>query len=173
MDACEDAPMESPSTAAVAPSGSTPNNNETTSPLLTSVTAAPLPEWQSESFSPPKDPLAPNPLSEWRSPDVDIVSHLPPPPPDFPPEWTAIVASDVAQMTMEARNSSASIPAASANPASDSSMSEEAARIESSPSVRRFSDAYLAGMPSKRRKVNANYIFITCRKGSAPLKWQS
>lgn len=145
MDACEDAPMESPAAiTSAAPSvvaaGAT-SAAPLASPVLTSVTASPLPEWHTGPSVLPRDPLAANPLSEWHPPPaVANASALPAPPPDFPREWTTLVASDVVHMAMDTQH-----PATAAE--------ETAGPGESSPSVRRLSDAYIAGMPSKRRRV--------------------
>ncbi|VDO04435.1 unnamed protein product [Rodentolepis nana] len=79
--------------------------------------------------------LAPNPLSTWNS--TLSPSVYPPIPEAFPPEWAEVVASDVVQMCAS----------------TDASQQENGISDESTPSVRRLSDAYVSGMPVKRRRI--------------------
>ncbi|KAM3175634.1 hypothetical protein ACTXT7_008118 [Hymenolepis weldensis] len=102
----------------------------------TNSTAGLFPDWDTQEISrSTAEALAPNPLSTWR-PAVSS-TNCPPVPDAFPSEWTEVVASDVIQM-------SASV---------DASQQENDISDESTPSVRRLSDAYVAGMPVKRRRV--------------------
>ncbi|VDL60595.1 unnamed protein product [Hymenolepis diminuta] len=102
----------------------------------TDSTTGLFPDWDTQEISrSTAEALAPNPLSTWRSPVSS--TNCPPVPDAFPSEWTEVVASDVIQM-------SASVNA---------SQQENDTSDESTPSVRRLSDAYVAGMPVKRRRV--------------------
>ncbi|VDM26662.1 unnamed protein product [Hydatigera taeniaeformis] len=137
MDASEDAPLGSPSVGAVA---TVPIDTATSAVKADAISTAALPEWHIDSESLPTDPLAPNPDSEWLA-SSDDYSPLPSTPASFPPEWTTLVASDVAQMAV----TSSTTVATAEEGTSDGD--------DTSPAVRRLSDAYIAGMPSKRRRV--------------------
>ncbi|KAH9284045.1 Large proline-rich protein BAG6 [Echinococcus granulosus] len=166
MDASEDAPLGSPSTATAA---TVSNDAATRAARAEAIGSAALPEWDTDSASLPTDPLAPNPDSEWLA-SSDEYSPLPSTPASFPPEWTTLVASDVTQMAV-----------ASSAAAAGSGEAEEATSEgdDASPAVRRLSDAYIAGMPSKRRRVMlerkqslacpANQLFMTLLKEAMSL----
>lgn len=136
MDASEDTPLGPPSAGA---SITVPNNAATSAARAEAIGTAALPEWDLDSASLPTDPLAPNPDSEWlaSSDEFSLLST----PASFPPEWTTLVASDVAQMAVA--SSTAAITAEEGASEGD----------DASFAARRLSDAYIAGMPSKRRRV--------------------
>lgn len=137
MDASEDAPLGPPSAGSAV---AVPNNAATSAVRAESIGTVALPEWNSDPASLPTDPLAPNPDSEWLA-SSDECSPLLSVPPSFPPEWTTLVASDVAQMAVA--SSTAATTAEEGTSEGD----------DASTAVRRLSDAYIAGMPSKRRRV--------------------
>nr|CDS27978.2 scythe:bat3 [Hymenolepis microstoma] len=124
-DVYMDANEESPNSAQPV-NGEAPNN----------ATPGIFPNWDSPGIPlSTADTLAPNPLSTWNptlSPSV-----YPPVPDAFPPEWAGVVASDVVQMRAS----------------TDTAKQENDISDESTPSVRRLSDAYVSGMPVKRRRV--------------------
>uniref|UniRef100_A0A5K3F316 Ubiquitin-like domain-containing protein n=2 Tax=Mesocestoides corti TaxID=53468 RepID=A0A5K3F316_MESCO len=130
LDASEDAPMASADSAT------------STSTALRPPAAPPLPEWPADEH-PPVNPLAENPDSAWRATSV----RPPPMPSSFPQEWAALVASDVERMAGASSSSQASSPAAT------STESEDLEVEELTGSVCRLSDAYIAGMPTKRRRL--------------------
>ncbi|KAL5968403.1 Large proline-rich protein bag6 [Taenia solium] len=162
MDASEDTPLGPPSAGA---SITVPNNAATSAAGAEAIGTAALPEWDSDSASLPTDPLAPNPDSEWlaSSDEFSLLST----PASFPPEWTTLVASDVAQMAVA--SSTAAITAGEGTSEGD----------DASFAARRLSDAYIAGMPSKRRRVmlerkqslacSANQLFMNLLKEAMSL----
>lgn len=145
VDANEDVPMPASSTNATAaiPSSSSTRTNHL---------RPPLPDWQEEeSSSLPcsvAESLTPNANSPWVASEhasfpVDDV------PPSLPPHWVQIVAGDVARMANGRPTGSSS---QSSSPTLTSA--EEVENLgDMNPSLCRLSDAYIAGMPAKRRRV--------------------
>ncbi|KAM7535353.1 hypothetical protein Aperf_G00000092833 [Anoplocephala perfoliata] len=143
MDATEDSP------SLVIPSGST------SAPAINSEAAVNeatyiFPDWGTQEVPLSSgEALAPNPQSTWRPPPPSI--NRPQFPAAFPSEWTDIVASDAVQM-------SSTVPVDTIGLENATSGSDNAA-----PFLRRLSDAYIAGMPVKRRRVMLEYKHnLTC-----------
>lgn len=133
-----DASEESPTSAIPSASTATLINSDAAANEATSI----FPDWGTQEITiSSAEALAPNPLSTWRPPQPS--TNHPPFPAAFPSEWTDIIASDALQM-------SAAVPVDTIGLENATSGDDDAL-----PSVRRLSDAYIAGMPVKRRRVCA------------------